>query len=162
MSETRKDATTVDGAEIARLLDAPAKRGASTGDLTGPVTVLASETQKDGGERVQVQASRLVAVDPEDSDLAGVSIPVPVTAMVALDPKGHLAGVKAEPSDPGIDDQARAFARNLIANGAVRGIEAPAAAAPARRGPPTRPTHQVETDGRGRRVIRRVGFSIRP
>ena len=33
----------MDAAEIERLLDAPAKRGASTADLTGPVTVLGSE-----------------------------------------------------------------------------------------------------------------------
>jgi hypothetical protein len=149
----------MDGAGIERLLDARAKRRSSTAGLCGPVTVLASEPRAGGGEQVHVQASRLVAVDPGDATLADISIPVPVSATVAITPTGRLGTVRAEPGDPGVDDQARAFARNLIATGAVRGLAATGAA---RRGPPTRPTHEVTTDQQGRRVIRRVGFSIGP
>ena len=39
----------MDAAEIERLLDAPARRGVPATGLTGPVTVLASESEADGG-----------------------------------------------------------------------------------------------------------------
>ena len=83
----------MDAAEIERLLDAPAKRGASTADLTGPVTVLGSAGGPDGVTRVDISASRLVAVDPDDPALADVCIPLPVPATVVVDDAGHLASV---------------------------------------------------------------------
>jgi hypothetical protein len=146
----------MDAAEIERLLDAPAKRGASTADLTGPVTVVGSAAGPNGVTRVDIQASRLVAVDPDDPALAEVCIPLPVPATVVVDEAGHLASVEAGPADHEADRQARAYARNLVATGAIRGI---AATGRVRRGPPTRPTHEVALDARGRKVIRRIGFA---
>ena len=146
----------MDAAEIERLLDAPAKRGASTTDLTGPVTVLGSDAAPDGATRVDIQASRLVPVDPDDPALAEICIPLPVPATVVVDDAGHLASVEAQPPDHEAERQARAYARNLVATGAVRGV---AASGRVRRGPPTRPTHEVALDARGRKVIRRIGFS---
>jgi hypothetical protein len=145
----------MDAAEIERLLDAPKKRVASTADLTGPVTVLASDKGPDGTTRVEIQASRLVPVDPDDPTLADVSIPLPVPATVTVDDAGHLASVEAGPPDPESERQARAYARNLVATGAIRGM---AAAGRVRRGPPTRPTHEIALDAHGRKVIRRIGF----
>ena len=146
----------MDAAEIERLLDAPARRGASTTDLTGPVTVLGSDAGPDGVTRVDISASRLVSVDPDDPVLAEVSIPLPVPATVVVDRAGHLASVEAEPPDHEAERQARAYARNLVATGAIRGM---AATGRVRRGPPTRPTHEVALDARGRKVIRRIGFA---
>jgi hypothetical protein len=146
----------MDAAEIERLLDAPATRAAPSADLTGPVTVLASESRPDGATRVDIQASRLVPVDPDDPALAEVSMPVPMLATVVVDGAGRLEAVETKPLDAEVERQARAFARNLVANGAVRGL---AASGRVRRGPPSRPTHEVALDGRGRKVIRRIGFA---
>ena len=62
------------------------------------------------------------------------------------------------PVDADSAREARAFARTLIANGAVRGL---APSGPVRRsaGPPVRPTHELTTDEHGAKVIRRVGFT---
>jgi len=146
----------MDAAEIERLLDAPRKRVASAPDLTGPVTVLASDPGPDGTTRVEIQASRLVPVDPDDPALADVCIPLPVPATVVVDDAGHLASVETAPPDQEAERQARAYARNLVATGAVRGVTA---SGRVRRGPPTRPTHEVALDAQGRKVIRRVGFT---
>jgi hypothetical protein len=146
----------MDAADIERLLDAPAKRGVSTEGLTGPVTVLDSHAGDDGDTRVDIQASRLVALDPDDPALADVSIPLPVPATVVVNDAGKLTAVETGPADDESDRQARAYARNLVANGSVKGL---AATGRVRRGPPTRPTHEVAVDARGRKVIRRIGFA---
>ena len=146
----------MDAAEIERLIDAPAKRGGPATDLTGPVTVLASESGSDGSTRVEIQASRLVPLDPDDPVLAEVSIPVPVRATVVVDGAGRLDAVESAPLDDEVERQARAFARNLVSNGAVRGVSA---SGRVKRGPPGRPTHEVTLDARGRKVIRRIGFA---
>ena len=153
----------MDAAEIERLLDAPVKRSrtttkpATSANLTGPVTVLASKTGPEGETRVEIQASRLVPIDPDDPVLADVCIPLPAPATVVIDDAGRLAAVETGPPDEEADRQARAYARNLVANGAVRGLAV--TSGPVRRGPPSRPTHEVETDARGRKVIRRIGFA---
>lgn len=129
-------------------------------DLTGPVQVLETTPTADGGETYQVSASRLVPVDDQDPDLASVYIPVPVTAAVEVDDHDSLVGVAVPDPDPSMDREARAFTRNLIANGAVRGLTR---SGPVRRGPggpPPRSTHEVTTDPAGRRVIRRTGFAL--
>ncbi len=146
----------MDAAEIERLLDAPVRRGAPRADLTGPVTVLASEPGPDGATRLDIQASRLVPLDPDDPALADVSVAVPVPATVVVGATGRLETVEAEPLDDETERQARAYVRNLVANGSVRGL---AATGPVRRGPPSRPTHEVALDQRGRKVIRRIGFT---
>ena len=114
----------MDAAEIERLLDAPATRAAPTADMTGPVTVLASESGPDGATRVDIQASRLVPLDPDDPAMADVSMPVPTPATVVVDGAGRLDAVETKPLDDEVERQARAFARNLVANGAVRGLAA--------------------------------------
>ena len=126
-------------------------------ELTGPVQILEKVEGDAGGSSYQVSASYLVPIDDDDPDLAGVTIPVPVTASVEVDGTGAIVGIDAPP-DPDAEQQARAFTRNLIARGAVSGLTS---GAPVRRGPglTTRPTHEVTTDERGRRVIRRTGFS---
>lgn len=129
-------------------------------DLTGPVQVLETTPTPDGGETYQVSATRLVPVDDQDPDLASVYIPVPVTAAVEVDDHDGVVGVAVPDLDPSVDREARAFTRNLIANGEVRGL---ARSGPVRRGPagpPPRSTHEVTTDPEGRRVIRRTGFAL--
>ncbi len=88
-------------------------------------------------------------VDEDDPDLASVYIPVPVTAAVEVDETDTVVGVAVPDPDPSLDHEARAFTRNLIANGAVRGL---ARSGPVRRGPagpPPRSTHEVTTDASG-------------
>lgn len=149
----------MDADEIERVLVEPRTRAAGGSGLAGPVSVLAETPRDDGGTTYQVAASRLVDIDDDDPALAGVSIPVPVTAAVEVDGKGSLVGVSVPDVDPTVDREARAYTRNLIASGSVRGLTA---AGPVRRGPPTRATHEVTTDDQGRRVIRRTGFSMTP
>ena len=88
----------------------------------GPVQVLETTPTPDGGATYQVSASRLVPVDDQDPDLASVYIPVPVTAEVEVDGHDSVVGVQVPDADPSTDREARAFTRNLIANGAVRGL----------------------------------------
>ncbi len=156
-SRLRRTAMDADGIE--RLLTTSRTRSVSSSGLTGPVTVLSEAARDGGGATYQVSASRLVAIDDDDPNLAGVSIPVPVNAAVEVDGDGSLVGLTVPDDDEETDREARAFARNLVANGSVRGL---AAAGPARRGPPTHATHEVTTDDQGHRVIRRTGYSIAP
>jgi hypothetical protein len=150
----------MDVAEIEHVL---ADRMGMTGgesDLTGPVHVLETTPNADGGSTYRVSASRLVPVDIDDPDLASVYIPVPVTAAVEVDGHDSVVGVQVTDPDPSADREARAFTRNLIANGEVKGL---ASGGPVRRGPsrpPPRSTHEVTTDPAGRRVIRRTGFAL--
>lgn len=150
----------MDVTEIEQVLaDRKGVTGGSS-DLTGPVQVLETTPTADGGATYQVSASRLVPVDDSDPDLASVYIPVPVTAKVEVDDHDSVVGVQVPDPDPSTDREARAFTRNLIANGEVRGL---ARSGPVRRGParpPPRSTHEVTTDPTGRRVIRRTGFAL--
>jgi hypothetical protein len=149
----------MDADEIERLLVKPRTRGPQASGLAGPVTVLSEAPGHAGGTTYQVSASRLVDIDDADPALAVVSIPVPITAAVEVDGKGSLVGVSVTKADPSADREARAFTRNLIANGSVKGLSH---GGPVRRGPPTRATHEVTTDDQGRRIIRRTGFTIAP
>jgi len=142
---------------LKRLEAALAASPAGPTSIRGPVRVLSSAIVEDGGTMYQVSASTLIPVDADDPALAGVSIPLPVDATIVLDRHGSVTRVSVPPIDPGSIREARAYARTLIDNGAVRGL-APAAAGPAG-GPPTRATHELTADARGEKVIRRVGFS---
>jgi hypothetical protein len=144
----------MDAAEFEREVLA-SSAGSDGPGLTGPVQVLETVEGDAGGSTYQVSASYLVPIDDDDPELAGVTIPVPVTAAVEVDGDGAIVGIDV-PADPEAEQQARAFTRNLIARGAVSGLTGNA---PVRRGPPTRPTHEVTTDEFGRRVIRRTGFT---
>jgi hypothetical protein len=155
----------MDAGQIERSLVEQSAAGDGPG-LVGPVHILETAKGVEGGSTYHVSASHLVAVDDDDPDLAGVSIPVPVTVEVKVDAAGAIVGIDV-PADPAAQRQARAFTRNLIANGAVSGLAgtAPATGERVRRapGPQTRATHEVTTDEFGRRVIRRTGFtSVRP
>lgn len=150
----------MDVAEIEQIL--AERKGVAGGesDLTGPVQVLETTTNADGGSTYQVSASRLVPVDTDDPELASVYIPVPVTAAVEVDDHDSVVGVRVPDPDPSMDREARAFTRNLIANGEVKGL---GHSGPVRRGPsrpPPRSTHEVTTDPAGRRVIRRSGYAL--
>lgn len=96
----------------------------------------ADQTDQTGDPGVE----RLVPLDVDDPALADIYVPVP--------------GV-AEADSAGVADEARAWARNLLASGGVAGI----AATVTSYGPPHRPTHELVEDAQGRRVLRRVGFS---
>lgn len=128
--------------------------------LAEPLRVLSVRREGSGHTVYSVSAGRLVPVDDEDPSLRDVSVAVPVTGEVEVDRKGGLARVSLGSADANAVREARAFTRNLIANGAVRGL--PSGGGPVRRGPGLggRSTHEVHTDGAGRRVIRRAGFDI--
>src|SRR5450756_926981 len=126
--------------------------------LSGPLRVLSAAAGTDGGRTYEVSTSVLVPVDEEDPALRDVSIPVPVTASMHLDRDGSVGRVAVPPVDAASAREARAFARNLIENGGVRGL-APSGRGGRSAGPPVRPTHEVTTDEHGAKVIRRVGFT---
>ena len=111
----------------------------------------AAPTPAEGG--FEVSASRLVPLDSNDPVLADVYVPVPWTGHVSLAADGTAES--APPVDDDTTREVQAWARNLIASGAVRGI---AASAPSY-GPPIRPTHEIIDDATGRRVLRRIGFA---
>jgi hypothetical protein len=127
--------------------------------IRGPVHVLSSAAAEDGATTYAVTASTLVPLDADDPALDGVAIPLPVDATIVLDRDGSIADVSVAPVDPGAIREARAFARTLIDNGAVRGLPSPGPSGPAV-GPPARATHQLTTEADGVKVIRRVGYSI--
>jgi hypothetical protein len=127
-------------------------------ELAGPVVVLGeAKVATQGRLTYQVSASYLVTVDEDDPDLAGMSIAVPITAAVETDRDGAVVGIDV-PADEAAQHEARAYTRNLIARGEVRGVTV---GQHVRRGPgpPTRPTHEVTTDAFGRKVIQRIGFT---
>jgi hypothetical protein len=101
----------------------------------------------------------LVPLESDDPTLTNVYVPVPLPdlAGVAVDDEANneAANSTAAPVDDEIAREVQAWARNLIASGAVAGI---AATAPSY-GPPHRPTHEFVEDEQGRRILRRVGYS---
>ena len=135
-----------------------ARADGSGARLSGPLRVLSAASGTDGGRTYEVSTSVLLPVDEDDPALRDVSIPVPVTTSVHVDRDGSVGQVAVPPVDAASAREARAFARALIANGAVRGLAPPG---PVRRsaGPPVRPTHELTTGEHGERVIRRVGFA---
>lgn len=122
--------------------------------VVGPVIVLSVAPSRNGGLKGEVSAMRLVPLGADDPELADVFIPLPVNATVAMTRDGKVkAGAVPEPS-AAVVREAQAWARNLIANGQLRGV---ARSAPVY-GPPGRPTHELVSDSHGHRVIRRLGF----
>jgi hypothetical protein len=127
-------------------------------ELAGPVVVVdEAKGAIQGHSTYHVSTSYLVAVDEDDPELTGVSIAVPVTAEVETDREGAVIGIDV-PADEAAQREARAYTRNLISRGEVRGVTA---GQRVRRGPgpPTRPTHELTTDAFGRKVIQRIGFT---
>jgi len=127
-------------------------------DVAGPIEVL-SRAPAPGGERVEIAARRLVALDPGRAELRDVYVAVPVSGAVELGADGAIARVALAEPDAEAQREARAFARDLVESGCVRGLAPAAARGPAGSHPPARPTHELCTDAQGRRVIRRIGFA---
>jgi hypothetical protein len=127
--------------------------------LSGPLRVLSAAAGKDGGRIYELSTSVLVPVDEDDPALRDISIAVPVTASLHLGRDGSVGEVDLPPVDAASAREARVFARNLIQTGAVRGL-APSGRVRRSAGPPIRPTHELTTDERGAKVIRRTGFTI--
>jgi len=126
---------------------------AAVPDADGPVEVLDSASQTAADEGYEVSATRLVPLGSDDPALADVYVPVPWTGHVSLAADGSAES--APPLDDDTTREVQAWARNLIASGAVRGVAATAASY----GPPVRATHEIVDDGNGRRVLRRIGFA---
>lgn len=126
---------------------------AAVPDADGPVAVLESPSPTSTDPEYEVSASRLVPLGSDDPALKDVYVPVPWTGHVSLARDGTAESVP--PVDDDTTREVQAWARNLIASGAVRGV---AATAPSY-GPPTRPTHEIIDDANGRRVLRRIGFA---
>jgi hypothetical protein len=126
---------------------------AAVPDADGPVSVLEASSPTSDDNGYEVSASRLVALGSDDPALADVYVPVPWTGHVSLASDGTAES--APPVDDDTTREVQAWARNLIASGAVRGV---VASAPSY-GPPNRPTHEIVEDANGRRVLRRIGFA---
>jgi len=121
----------------------------------GPDFHVASAAKEGEETTYQLTGERLVAVDETDhAHPLCVAMPVPVTVRAT---KNAILDVTA--AEPSADDvrQARLFARDLIARGAVKGVSGERASLV----PPTRPTHVIDRLPDGRRVIRRLGFDVR-
>jgi hypothetical protein len=97
-------------------------------------------------------------------ELADVQVPVPVPVVVRATRTKVCAVAVQEASASAIRD-ARAYARDLFARGAVAGVPAAPMRSPARPGPPgkqpVRPTHALERRSDGSRVLRRLGVAAR-
>jgi hypothetical protein len=126
---------------------------AAVPDADGPVEVLDSASPTTSDDGYEVSASRLVPLGSNETDLADVYVPVPWTGHVSIAADGTVE--PAPPVDEDTTREVQAWARNLIASGAVRGVAASAASY----GPPIRPTHEIVDDANGRRVLRRIGFA---
>jgi hypothetical protein len=124
---------------------------AQRADLTGPIRVQ-SVVRTAGGTRSVATGAVLVPLD--EPDARGVGIPLPVKMTAELTADGRLTSLQVDGASLEARRQAKAFGRSLIAGGAVRD----ATAAPARRGPGARATHEIQADERGRQVLVRSGF----
>ncbi len=149
MSST--DDESVESVDVAAALEQMIE--AELPDAGGPLTIVGSTLESVGGTEYEVSASRLVALDPDDPELADVYVPVPVSGHVSLAPDG-VTNAELAAVDEDTEREVRAWARSLIANGKVAGM----AATVASYGPPRRPTHELVVDSNGRRVLRRTGF----
>jgi hypothetical protein len=97
----------------------------------------------------------LVPLESDDPTLSNAYVPVPMPDLASVAGDDESADAEAASVDDEITREVQAWARNLIATGAVAGI---AATAPSY-GPPHRPTHEFVEDEQGRRILRRVGYS---
>jgi len=101
------------------------------------------------GRRVSVEAQSWVRLDdPKLGPLAGVHVQLPVVARVHLDAQGGIERVEGGAPDPHDVQAACQMVESLVSSGQVTGT------GPAGPGP----THVVETDAQGRRLLRRRRF----
>jgi len=143
-----------EGVELAQTLERTIAQSAP--DVAGPVQIADSSPAGADATDYSVSATRLVPLDSTDPDLAAIYVPVPVSGHVTMTKDG-AAETQLDPVDESAAREARAWARNLLATGAVAGVTATAPSY----GPPVRPTHELVEDENGRRVVRRTGFSLR-
>jgi hypothetical protein len=125
-------------------------------DLTGPFKVLSVSGKGTEAVGCEVTAYRLVPVDPDNSALRDVFVPLPVPGRVELSKDGSVTASSFPQPEPAELREARMFARDLIEQGSVRGLSSQS------RGPlQGRPTHEIQQDAAGRRIIRRIGYALR-
>jgi hypothetical protein len=103
---------------------------------------------KDQG-KLEVQANKLHGVFLKEND--EVFIPVPVTLDLELDEHQGIKELKYKDSDIDVLKHASSFVRTLVENGQVNGLDGQAA---------KHASHQIETNAKGQRIIKRKGFSI--
>ena len=146
---TNREVTTSES--IQALLEelAPAQRQ----ELTGPIRV--QTLTRSGTRKTRCHATAAVLVPLEEPELRGVGIALPVQLTAELTDAGKLTLLEIDGATPEARRQARAYAHSLLVSGAVRDH----APVNARRGPPARPTHEVQSDEHGRQVLVRTGFS---
>ena len=125
-------------------------------DVRGPFQVRTVTRSGRDGARCTISAYQLVPVDPADAQLRKIAVLVPVSGWVDLQPDGRIHAAEVEPVNPRDALEARTVARDLVEQGAIRGLPAPAG-----RHVPSRPTHELRPDPSGLQVIHRVGFTAR-
>ena len=130
-----------------------AREGVLGPDLAGPFRVSAATRAAQGAVRCDLTAHYLVSVDPGDPALRAVYVPVPVSGWAEFRPDGTLIATSLASPDQTAIREARRFAQDLLAGGAVQGLPATRSI-----GPRPRPTHTLRTEG-GRQVLRRLGFT---
>ncbi len=124
--------------------------------VAGPFRVVSVSRAGKDAVRCEVTAYRLVPADPADPPLRDVLIPVPVSGWIELRADGSVAASSLPPPGPDEVREARVFARDLIEHGSVRGLST-GPTGPLR----GRPTHEIQADAEGRRIIRRIGYTVR-
>ncbi len=78
-------------------------------------------------------------------------IPVPTTLQVKLDTSNIIQSLKENVINPNVIVDAEQFVKNLIDNGQLSGITGQSS---------SYPTHKIEINAEGQRVIRRNRFSL--
>jgi hypothetical protein len=83
-----------------------------------------------------------------------ICVPAPTGGRVRLTADGSLDSAEVEPVGQETAEEVRAWARSLMASGAVRGVptEGPLY------GPPPRPTHELRSEEGCEQVLRRIGY----
>jgi hypothetical protein len=132
-----------------------AQEGVLGQDVVGPFRV--SAVSRIGGDvvRCEVAAHHLIPADPHDPASRDIYVPVPVSGWVELQLDGTLFAKSLVAPGHAETREARVFAQDLLKGGSVEGLPATRSL-----GPRPRPTHILRTEAGGRRVIRRIGFSL--
>lgn len=133
-----------------------AREGLLGPDVVGPFRVSAVSRIGEVVVRCEIAAQHLVPADPHDQASRDIYVPVPVSGWVELRQDGTLVTKSLEAPSQAETREAKAFAQDLLKGGSVEGL-------PATRGigPRPRATHTLRTEAGGRRVIRRIGYSLR-
>jgi len=120
--------------------------------VTTPVQVLDARPHERGVVECDVSVCWLVPLEDEQ---AGTCVPTPTGGYVCVMTDGSLESARVEPPGTEVEHEVRAWARNLFASGAVRGVTRSGPSF----GPPVRPTHEMRQEDGCQRVLRRIGYS---